>query len=120
MVTQRQSTSDGSHPQHPCEAYGATMDPRAITASVHAIVALHVEVARETRRLHVLHAARLECRKGCSSCCVDGLTVFEVEAENIRAHHADLLAANAPHAEGACAFLDEHGACRIYGERPYV
>jgi uncharacterized protein len=84
------------------------------------IVALHADVARETRRLHVLHAAQLQCRKGCSSCCVDGLTVFEVEAEHIRRRHAEFLATGAPHAEGACAFLDEGGACRIYAERPYV
>jgi Fe-S-cluster containining protein len=51
---------------------------------------------------------------------VDGLTVFEVEAENIRRHHADLLAEGDPHPEGACAFLDEAGACRIYEHRPYV
>jgi uncharacterized protein len=84
------------------------------------IAALRADVARETRRLHVLHAARLQCRRGCPSCCVDGLTVFEVEAQGIRDHHAELLAKGTPHAEGACAFLDERGACRIYGERPYV
>jgi hypothetical protein len=43
-----------------------------------------------------------------------------VEAQNIREHHAELLATGTPHAEGACGFLDERGACRIYGERPYV
>jgi Fe-S-cluster containining protein len=84
------------------------------------VVPLHAEVDRETRRLHVLHAARLQCKRGCSSCCVDELTVFAVEADHIRRHHEDLLAAGAPHAEGACAFLDEEGACRIYAERPYV
>ncbi|MBI3798314.1 MAG: YkgJ family cysteine cluster protein, partial [Deltaproteobacteria bacterium] len=25
-----------------------------------------------------------------------------------------------PHTEGACAFLNEEGACRIYAHRPYV
>jgi uncharacterized protein len=84
------------------------------------IAALHADVAREIRRLHVVHAARLQCRRGCPSCCVDGLTVFEVEAQNIRGWHAELLATGTLHAEGACAFLDETGACRIYGERPYV
>jgi hypothetical protein len=81
---------------------------------------LHADVDQKTHRLHVLHAARLQCRRGCSSCCVDGLTVFDVEAEHIRRHHADLLINGMPRAEGACAFLDEEGACRIYGERPYV
>ncbi len=81
---------------------------------------MHADVDREARRLNVVHAAQIQCRKGCSSCCVDGITVFEVEAEHIRDHHAELLATGTPHAEGACAFLDEHGACRIYSERPYV
>jgi Fe-S-cluster containining protein len=84
------------------------------------VVALHAEVDRHARRLQVVHAARLACRRGCSSCCADGLTVFEVEAEPIRRHHGELLANGAPHAEGACAFLDPEGACRIYAERPYV
>jgi hypothetical protein len=46
--------------------------------------------------------------------------VFAVEAEHIRAAHGDLLRDGAPHAPGACAFLDADGACRIYAERPYV
>jgi hypothetical protein len=81
---------------------------------------LYAEVDRQAEALHALHAARLQCRRGCNSCCVDGLTVFEVEAENIRRHHGDLLADGAPHPEGGCAFLDEQGACRIYTHRPYV
>jgi hypothetical protein len=84
------------------------------------IVALHADVDRVTRRLHVVHAARSHCREGCSSCCVDDLTVFEVEAARVRLRYSELLATGAPHAAGACAFLDERGACRIYAERPYV
>lgn len=87
---------------------------------VDAVTPLHAEVDREARRLHVLHEARLHCRRGCSACCVDDLTVFEVEAEPIRRQHEELLASGTPHAEGACAFLDDEGACRIYAERPYV
>ncbi|GAC1589672.1 MAG: hypothetical protein NVS3B20_16800 [Polyangiales bacterium] len=84
------------------------------------IARIHADVDHRALHLHVLHAARLQCRRGCSACCVDGLTVFEAEAEHIRRHHADLLQSGAPHAEGACAFLDDEGACRIYAERPYV
>jgi len=84
------------------------------------IASLHADVDRATRRLHTVHAARLQCRKGCSSCCIDDLTVFEVEAAQVRRRHAELLATGTPHAVGACAFLDERGACRIYAERPYV
>jgi hypothetical protein len=51
---------------------------------------------------------------------VDGVTVFAVEAENIRRHHAERLAQANPYPEGDCAFLDGAGACRIYQHRPYV
>jgi hypothetical protein len=51
---------------------------------------------------------------------VDDITVFEVEAENIRRRHPALLHSGAAHAAGACAFLDAGGACRIYESRPYV
>jgi hypothetical protein len=66
------------------------------------------------------HGARLRCRAGCNDCCSDGLSVFAIEAAVIVRHHGELLASGAPHAEGACAFLDGDGACRIYEHRPYV
>jgi hypothetical protein len=66
------------------------------------------------------HGARLRCRSGCNDCCTDGLSVFELEAAVIARHHGPLLQEGLPHAEGACAFLDEAGACRIYEHRPYV
>jgi hypothetical protein len=69
--------------------------------------------------LHERHAARLQCRRGCSACCVDDLTVFAVEAALIRARAPDVLRER-PHAPGACAFLDAAGACRVYAHRPYV
>jgi Fe-S-cluster containining protein len=81
---------------------------------------LHDEVERDAAALATHHAARLQCRRGCSACCVDGITVFEVEAERILRSHPQLLEHGRPHVPGACAFLDENGACRIYSERPYV
>jgi hypothetical protein len=87
---------------------------------VDAVELLHSEVDLEARRLHVLHAVRLQCRRGCRSCCVDDLTVFDEEADVIRRRHAALLANGIAAAEGGCAFLDAEGACRIYRERPYV
>ncbi|QQS42810.1 MAG: YkgJ family cysteine cluster protein [Acidobacteriota bacterium] len=77
-------------------------------------------VDERVSELESRHGERLNCRKGCSSCCVDGITVFEFEAENIRSKHAELLKNGSPHPEGACAFLDSEGACRIYEDRPYV
>ena len=85
-----------------------------------ALAQLYRDVDDKAERLAALHRARLQCGLGCSSCCIDGLTVFEVESENIRRHSGTLLRQGTPHAEGACAFLDETGACRIYAHRPYV
>ena len=66
------------------------------------------------------HRDRLNCRKGCSDCCVDDITVFEAEAQRLRVEHAELLRVGDPHPSGHCAFLDSEGACRVYQSRPYV
>ena len=80
---------------------------------------IHSEVDARVRRLLLVHGGRLQCRRGCASCCIDDLTVFEVEARRIRERCSDVLA-SAPHPPGACAFLDGEGVCRIYEHRPYV
>lgn len=84
------------------------------------LAVLHDDVDHETQRLRRLHAGRLHCARGCSDCCVDDLTVFEVEAEQIRQVHGELLRSERPHPRGKCAFLDLEGGCRIYQQRPYV
>jgi hypothetical protein len=81
---------------------------------------LHEEVDRQAADLAGRHEARLNCRRGCHDCCVDEITVFEVEAERIRRRHARLLSEGKPSPVGACAFLDGEGACRTYEDRPYV
>ena len=85
-----------------------------------ALLRLHAEVDARASQLAARNAARLQCKRGCSGCCVDGITVFAIEAERIRANNKGLLAEGAPHAPGACAFLDAEGACRVYADRPYV
>ena len=80
---------------------------------------LHAVVDELVAPLLERHRGRLACRLGCTGCCGDDLTVFEVEAELIRRHHGEVLA-SAPAPRGRCAFLDAHGACRIYPNRPYV
>lgn len=89
-------------------------------AALHHLRVLYDEVDAEARRLAEAHGTRLQCRRGCSQCCVDDLTVFDVEAENIRENHSQLLATESPHPSGRCAFLDAEGGCRIYSDRPYV
>ena len=85
-----------------------------------AVASFHREVNVAVARLTEYHRDRLKCARGCCACCVDDISVFEVEAAHIRTHHAALLEEGTPHAPGACAFLDGDGACRIYAHRPYV
>jgi len=81
---------------------------------------LHGAIDAMVAPLAALHGKRLKCARGCHACCVDDLTVFELEAAQIAQHHAELLETGVPHPKGACAFLDAEGACRIYAHRPYV
>lgn len=85
-----------------------------------ALQRFHADVDRDVARVTQFHKDALQCKKGCADCCVDDLTVFEVEAARIRIEHADLLRTEAAHPEGACAFLGPDRACRIYSARPYV
>ena len=94
--------------------------PPSSAASLPIIAALHSAVERATVPLEREHAQRLECGEGCSKCCVDELTVFEVEATHLRQHYPDLLREGIPHPSGACSFLDTNGSCRVYEHRPYV
>ena len=84
------------------------------------VAALHDRVDAAVAPLEKRHRRRLQCARGCTGCCVDDITVFEVEAELIRVRHGRLLEEGSPGPRGACAFLDGEGACRIYAERPYV
>ncbi len=95
-------------------------EPDDTTARVASLCELHTLVDDAARELESLHRGRLVCRRGCTPCCRDGITVFELEAERIRRAAPELLASGIPHGEGACAFLDQDGACRIYADRPYV
>lgn len=83
------------------------------------IVAVHAMVDGLVAPLSKRLGARLVCRLGCSSCCVDDLTVFEVEAAPIRLAYPEVLAGE-PAAVGGCAMLGPSGECRVYAARPYV
>ena len=85
-----------------------------------ALTQLYADIDYQVRQLSQVHSGRLRCGRGCCSCCVDGITVHAIEVGNIQRHHGDLLEREPPHQEGACAFLNQEGACRIYEHRPYV
>lgn len=91
-----------------------------VTRALAELSRFHAETDQRVRSLARRHAGRLKCARGCSSCCIDGLSVFEVEAERIRREAATALAASPPRGPGACALLSEDGACRAYAVRPYV
>jgi len=96
------------------------MDTNNKSEILQALTRLHDEIDRQVAVLTFLHGERLKCGRGCNSCCVDDLTIFEVEAENIRFHHADILENGEPGMVGNCPFLAAEGNCRIYSHRPYV
>jgi len=77
-----------------------TFDPSA------SLRVLREQVDRDAAALARVHTERLRCRRGCHDCCIDGLTVFEVEADAIRDAFPELIATGGPHPGGGCAFLD--------------
>lgn len=91
----------------------------AEAARVDAVDRLHGAVDTLTSRIAAIHGDRLACGRGCSGCCADDLSVFEVEAQAIARRYGEVLSGE-PHPVGACAFLDAEGACRVYEARPYV
>jgi hypothetical protein len=91
-----------------------------IAAAADWVAKLHAAVDEAAAPVVRANAERLRCRAGCSDCCVDDLTVFEIEAALIRRHHGALLAEGEPAPAGVCAFLASDESCRIYAHRPYV
>lgn len=87
---------------------------------MNALEGLYLDIDQGAHELFSFHAERLHCRQGCTGCCMDGITIFEVEAHNISEQCHDLLDHGVPYPEGACPFLDTEGRCRIYMHRPYV
>ena len=81
---------------------------------------LYRDIDKLAEHLCRIHAGRIQCRHGCSACCVDDITVYEVEAQYILRHYHAVVKTGIPHSTGACAFLDGEGVCRIYAYRLYV
>ena len=69
--------------------------------------------------LSKMNEDRLQCKKGCSACCVDNLEVMGLEAAYIKNKYPEVLNEK-PNKLGQCAFLDETGACRVYEARPFI
>jgi len=83
------------------------------------------KVDAKSKEFHQRYAEQLQCRKGCSSCCLPGLSVFSVERLAIKewlGARPEVVEAiqNQTHAASACRFLDKEGACQIYPVRPII
>lgn len=63
---------------------------------------------------------QITCHAGCSSCCVDGLTVLPVEAHAIAAHVAARGLDDVVEGGDGCVFLDTAGRCAVYAARPLL
>lgn len=82
------------------------------------VAAVHHAIDALVEKKTEVHKDRMQCKRGCHACCIDGLSVFEVEAERIRAEFSGVNLGK-PSTSG-CVFLGEEGECRIYAARPYV
>ncbi len=85
-----------------------------------ALKQFYVALDSHVNAIEEKNKARINCKKGCFSCCKDDLEVFGIEAEFIRKHQSEFLKNNSAAPKGACALLDEEGACRIYDSRPFI
>lgn len=79
--------------------------------------------------IHQRHTQKMNCRQGCHSCCLPGLSVSTLEASyiaNFLRTHKDVDASCAdiekrdPFNGSRCSFLDATGGCSIYEVRPIV
>lgn len=81
---------------------------------------LYTAIDQSVRQREEINRSHLQCKAGCAACCVDEVTVFEVEAHYITHSAAEILRTATPAPAGTCAFQDESCCCRIYQWRPYV
>lgn len=77
------------------------------------------ELDKAINRIEKYHKDNMNCGKGCKDCCIDGITVFEVEAKYIK-HYNPALKNFRRVTKTGCLFLDEKNECIIYETRPYV
>lgn len=74
------------------------------------------------------YSAQMKCAEGCSKCCYTDISVFEVEAENIKEWFNSLdeqkkselkTLWQTPVESGACSFL-YNDRCSVYEARPII
>lgn len=86
-----------------------------------ALAALHAETDARFADSTAAIGEPIGCKPGCAACCVDDLTVWQVEADAIAAYVRRADAAPLQlHPEGACVFLGADRRCQVFAARPYV
>lgn len=89
---------------------------------------LYEKVARFETDLGHDAKAKSQCKNGCSKCCYTDISVFEIEASNIRTWFHSLSPERQieirnlwklSRTEGSCAFL-RNESCTIYEARPLI
>lgn len=89
---------------------------------------LYKKVAQFETQLSDDIKSKSQCKNGCSKCCYTDISIFEVEASNIKKWFAGLSIErqneirekwSLPQTEGSCAFL-RNESCTIYEARPLI
>lgn len=91
--------------------------PKTILEALHKF---YEALDKHIQSIEEKNQSRINCKKGCFSCCKDDLEVFGIEAKNIQNQFPELLNNEEAAPIGGCAFLDTEGACRIYSARPFI
>jgi len=71
-------------------------------------------------RVETKYPEKMECQKGCHSCCKPGLTVSLIEAKSIQNYLKDHLEVKSGPHKDRCALLAQAGDCQIYPVRPLI
>lgn len=82
---------------------------------------LRNELDAEISKLEIMHTSKMQCRKGCDSCC-ESIRIFPIEYHFIQnqINKADLPALKLKHRfSKSCRFL-VNGSCQIYKFRPFI
>jgi len=92
------------------------------------VITLQENASEFFDKIQKKHSSVMECKAGCSKCCMTDISVFEIEADRI-IDYVNSLEETAktalqakwkePVEKGACTFLYE-GQCSIYEARPLI
>lgn len=88
---------------------------KMLLAKYHALVK---RIDKRVASLEQLHHQHLQCRLGCSQCCMD-YSIFPIEFHAIQDKIRNLEIEPVEAKEDDCIFLHQH-ACLIYEHRPII